>query len=89
MQKSQRFTVSGRVQGVFFRASTRAKAKELALSGWVRNLPDGRVEGIASGEAQQLAEFSQWLQQGPELAKVAELILDECDEIATGDFEIR
>lgn len=73
MTIAQHFWISGRVQGVYFRASTRAKALELGLDGWVRNLPDGRVEVLASGEPDGLAQFERWLWQGPERAQVADV----------------
>lgn len=65
--------VRGRVQGVFFRASTRDQAVLLGLDGWVRNLPDGRVEVYATGPENRIRQFHDWLQQGPELAVVEEL----------------
>ena len=64
------FLVSGRVQGVCFRMHTRQQALRHGLSGWVRNLPDGRVEGMASGAADGLVSFQSWLQRGPEHARV-------------------
>ena len=73
MIKTMHFFVSGRVQGVFFRASTRHQANTLGLTGWVQNLADGRVEGMATGEEGVLQEFEQWLQQGPDMAKVSKL----------------
>lgn len=69
--------VSGRVQGVWFRASTQEKAKELGLTGWAKNLPDGRVEVLASGERLLLLELYEWLKQGPELASVEEVTYEE------------
>jgi Acylphosphatases len=65
-----RFLVSGRVQGVFFRASTREQALRLGLDGSAVNLPDGRVEVVAAGPAQALAQLEAWLHQGPPAAKV-------------------
>ncbi len=62
--------VSGRVQGVWFRASTRKEALRLGLSGWVRNLPDGRVEWLAEGEQQVLEQLLAWSAQGPPYARV-------------------
>lgn len=62
--------VSGIVQGVFFRDSTCKKAKELGLTGWVKNLSDGRVEVMASGDKAKLDELEKWLHQGPPAAKV-------------------
>jgi len=65
--------VTGRVQGVFFRASTRDQAVLLGLDGWVRNLPDGRVEVYATGPENRIRQLHDWLQHGPELAIVEEL----------------
>lgn len=65
--------ISGRVQGVWFRASTKTKAEALGLSGWVRNLEDGRVEVMASGEKTALLQLASWLQRGPELAQVEKM----------------
>lgn len=62
--------VSGRVQGVFFRASTREKARELGLTGYARNLPDGRVEVFACGRGRQLEALRIWLSEGPSKADV-------------------
>lgn len=69
--------VTGRVQGVWFRASTQEKATELGLQGWVRNLPDGRVEVLACGERAKLTELHNWLKLGPKLARVEELSIEE------------
>jgi acylphosphatase len=57
--------VSGRVQGVFFRASTRDTARHLGLTGWVRNLPDGRVEGLFEGDEEALRHLLEWCRSGP------------------------
>jgi acylphosphatase len=65
-----RFLVSGVVQGVFYRASTRVQAQRLGLNGHARNLPDGCVEVIAHGEPAALDALEQWLWQGPPAAQV-------------------
>jgi acylphosphatase len=65
-----RFLVSGRVQGVFYRASAREQALALGLSGYARNLPDGRVEVLACGPASAIDTFERWLWQGPAAARV-------------------
>ena len=65
-----KFIVSGRVQGVFFRASTRDEALRLGLRGHARNLADGRVEVVARGDDAALADLERWLQVGPPLARV-------------------
>ena len=66
------FTITGRVQGVGFRAWTERQAKKLHLSGWVRNLSDGRVEIMAVGEEQNELAFWQACQKGPLFGKVIE-----------------
>jgi acylphosphatase len=65
-----RFLVSGRVQGVAFRANTRAHAQRLGLRGHAINLHDGRVEVIAAGDADTLEALADWLTRGPPLARV-------------------
>jgi acylphosphatase len=75
-----RFVVSGRVQGVFFRASARAQALRLGIAGSARNLDDGGVEVIAHGSDEALSELERWLRQGPPAAHVErvtrEIIVD-------------
>lgn len=70
MPETRYFRVSGKVQGVYFRASTQTKAQELNLSGWVANRDDGDVELTARGSKPELDELHSWLQQGPEAARV-------------------
>ena len=65
-----RFIISGRVQGVFYRASTREQALRLDLTGHAKNLPDGRVEVLASGSADALDALQHWLWRGPPAARV-------------------
>jgi acylphosphatase len=72
-----RCVVGGRVQGVYYRASTAAEAKRLALDGWVKNLPDGRVEVVASGTPAAVAALAAWLWQGPPGARVDAVQLEE------------
>ncbi len=73
MHKSLKAVVSGRVQGVWFRASTKQVADKLGISGYAKNLPSGDVEVLATGEAEQLEQLIEFLGQGPELAVVDEL----------------
>jgi acylphosphatase len=72
-----RAIVSGRVQGVWFRESTRQRAEALGLSGWVRNLPDGRVEALLEGEAGAVREGLAFLRRGPPRARVDDLRVEE------------
>ncbi len=62
--------VSGKVQGVFFRANTADIANRLGVKGWVRNLNNGKVEVIAEGTQEKLLELLKWLQRGPIWAEV-------------------
>ncbi|WP_407700615.1 acylphosphatase [Steroidobacter gossypii] len=74
---ARRCFISGRVQGVFFRASTRQKATELGCAGYARNLPDGRVEVLAVGEPQAVQSLVDWLWQGPPAADVKQVDVQE------------
>lgn len=82
--------VSGYVQGVFFRASTRAQAHKLGIVGYVQNLSDGKVEIVGEGKREALEKLVQWCTQGPFFAKVKKA--DVIWENTTGtfnDFSIR
>ena len=80
-----RCIVSGRVQGVWFRDSTRYKARELGLTGHAINLADGSVEVVACGEAAMLQVLQDWLWDGPELASVSAVTCDSApDQDYTG-----
>ena len=68
--KQLQLVVRGRVQGVYFRASTQREAKRLGLSGWVRNRSDGSVEVLAEGEETSIRELYGWAQTGPGAARV-------------------
>jgi acylphosphatase len=83
-----RFFVGGRVQGVFFRASTREQAKALGLRGYARNLHDGRVEVLAVGDVQALERLAEWLKHGPPHARVEMIERIEADDGEAGpDFD--
>ncbi|UCF49011.1 MAG: acylphosphatase [Thermoplasmatales archaeon] len=62
--------ISGRVQGVWFRANTKQKAEMLGLTGWVKNTNDGRVEAVFEGDNDKLDEMIKWCHKGPSLSKV-------------------
>jgi acylphosphatase len=86
-----RWVLSGLVQGVGFRWYAARRASELGLKGWVRNLPDGRVEAVASGDPASLARFEELLRIGPRSARVTgvEKVEVPHDIIAGNTFEIR
>ncbi len=85
-----RVSISGRVQGVFFRDSARERAEQLGLTGWVRNLPDGRVEALFEGPSERVREMVRWCEQGPPHAAVEDVKTEF--EVSKGDltsFEVR
>jgi acylphosphatase len=81
--------VSGKVQGVWFRASAKKQADQLGITGWARNLPDGRVEVLACGEKNNIATMHAWLKQGPQLAQVTEVSYEELPWQVHQDFVVR
>ncbi|SDQ95909.1 acylphosphatase [Pseudoxanthomonas sp. CF125] len=85
---ASRFWVSGKVQGVFFRASTRQQALRLGLSGSVRNLADGRVEVIAAGDEESLETLARWLREGPPAATVAGIVREDWEGPLPQGFHI-
>ena len=72
-----RILVSGRVQGVFFRASCARRARTLGLGGSVRNMPDGRVEAVFEGPSEDVEAMVTWCRTGPEHARVDEVEISE------------
>lgn len=81
-----RFIVNGRVQGVFFRASTREQALMLGISGHAKNRPDGRVEVLACGSTAMLDALEHWLLRGPPTAQVESVSREELPEQALHGF---
>ncbi|HEX5421231.1 MAG TPA: acylphosphatase [Gammaproteobacteria bacterium] len=88
-RKSVRYLVSGRVQGVFYRASTVREAVRLDLSGWARNLSDGRVEVVACGDPAALEALCEWLWHGPPSAEVTGLQVEHWAEEPAPGFAVR
>ena len=82
--------VSGRVQNVWFRASTQQRARALGIGGWVQNLPDGRVEAVFEGENARVRRALDFIETGPPGARVDDVVVEEAliDE-ATTEFLIR
>ena len=83
---ARRCYVSGRVQGVFFRASARSRARELGVTGHARNLPDGRVEVLACGPAAAVEALRAWLWEGPPAAQVTAV---EVEDVPVGSLAAR
>jgi acylphosphatase len=88
MNQALRILVEGHVQGVFYRASAQREARRLGVTGYARNLPDGRVEILAQGQSAALQAFTAWCRQGPSHASVTDVIATPYDtEEVFQDFE--
>jgi acylphosphatase len=85
----KRFVVCGRVQGVFYRASTQQQARDLGLTGWVRNCHDGSVELVACGDTERLHKLEAWLWQGPSHATVSAVAVEPTTGEQFASFEMR
>jgi acylphosphatase len=90
VKKNVHVLISGRVQGVWYRASTKQKAEELGITGWVRNTKDGNVEATFEGEEEKIDEMINWCYKGPSLAKVSNIDIKNNQEIIGFDeFKIK
>ncbi len=88
-EERARVTVSGRVQGVFFRDAARDEAGRLGLDGWVRNLQDGRVEAVFEGGSDAVRRMIEWCKSGPSSADVDEVSVEEESPEGLSGFEVR
>lgn len=86
--QSRRYLVSGRVQGVSFRAATRQRARELGIDGHALNLADGRVEVLARASDAALAQLESFLWRGPPHARVTQVDVIDCDLVPAAGFRI-
>jgi len=84
-----RVTVTGRVQGVFFRGTCAAQARSLGVGGWVRNLPDARVEAVFEGPETAIQEMVDWCRHGPNLARVDDVEVRAEEPAGEQDFRVR
>jgi acylphosphatase len=84
-----RIRVTGLVQGVFFRAWTRDQANELGVNGWVRNAPDGTVEGHLEGDKSAVQQLIDLLHRGPPSARVTKVDVEVAEPIGADRFEVR
>jgi acylphosphatase len=82
-------SVTGRVQGVFFRSWMREQAKELGVTGWVRNCPDGRVDAHVEGDEGAVQQLLERLRSGPPSARVEDVRLWDVEPCDFDDFEVR
>ena len=85
MKSNVHVIISGQVQGVWYRASTKQKAEQLGLLGWVRNTTDGCVEAVFEGEKEQVDRMIDWCYQGPPYAKVEKVEVE--NQSVTNSFE--
>jgi acylphosphatase len=83
-----RCLIAGRVQGVYYRSSTATEAQRLKLDGWVKNLPDGRVEVVAAGAPAAVSSLAGWLWRGPPAARVESVLLEEWMESEQSGFAV-
>jgi acylphosphatase len=81
--------VHGRVQGVFFRDSTRTQARAAGVRGWVRNRPDGTVEAHLEGEAEAVDRVLAWMHEGPPHARVEQVVHEDATVQDPPGFEVR
>ena len=84
-----RVQVRGRVQGVFFRAEARARAESLGVAGWIRNLPDGRVEAGFEGEDERVESMVGWCRRGPTGAEVEAVDVEREEPVGETGFRVR
>jgi acylphosphatase len=80
--------IKGEVQGVFYRATAKKVADRLKITGWVKNTAEGNVEAEVTGNDQQLNEFITWCKQGPEKARVTDVIITPGKETFFTEFEV-
>ncbi|WP_109830196.1 acylphosphatase [Reichenbachiella versicolor] len=89
MKAGRSLIIKGKVQGVFYRASTIAQAQKLGLNGWVRNLSNGDVEVKMYGETEKLDDLTVWCKVGPEMARVEEVNMEEIPFEKISGFEVK
>lgn len=86
---ARRIQVFGKVQGVFYRASTKTEADNLRITGWVKNEADGTVLIEAEGPDNKMSQFIEWCKEGPQFAKVSSVSVEEIDDLELKGFEVR
>ncbi|WP_404475207.1 acylphosphatase [Vreelandella venusta] len=84
-ERCVRAYVTGKVQGVWYRNSTQAQALKLGITGYAKNLPDGRVEVVMCGSADAVTALGEWLWQGPDGARVTHVMFEVLDDIHAPD----
>jgi len=87
--KHYNIKIQGKVQGVYYRASTHEKANELGLKGWIRNEPDGTVYAEVEGERDKLDQLINWCKQGPSRANVENVYFEVGEVVGFENFQIK
>lgn len=80
--------ISGKVQGVFYRAEAKEQADALGIRGWIKNTPDDKVEAVVSGVDKNLTAFVEWCKQGPRRARVSDVSVTTIDEQQFESFTV-
>jgi len=88
-KKALNTRIQGKVQGVFYRASTKEAADRLGVTGWVKNMPNGDVQAVFEADPKTLERMIAWCWQGPEFSAVTQVTSRECDPEQFTDFQIR
>ncbi len=88
MTETRKYTISGRVQGVWYRRYTADAASEMGLRGWVRNTLNGNVEVLAKGDSQQFRQLQAVLWQGSPMSDVTDVVYEVVDDFTGADFAI-
>ncbi len=83
------YTITGRVQGVWFRAGTQKTARKMDITGWAKNLPNRSVQVLACGSEENIERFAAWLKKGPAFAKVKSITEEQIPPQEFSDFETR
>jgi acylphosphatase len=86
---ARRLQITGRVQGVFFRVWAQGQARELGVSGWIRNRPDGSVEAHLESDESAVARMIDRMRRGPANASVEHIVVDDAELQGMGRFEVR
>jgi acylphosphatase len=81
--------ISGKVQGVFFRETSKKVAENLNIKGWIKNIPDEKVEALITGDEKDVSDFIKWCKTGPERAEVKDVIVSKQPETFFEKFEVR
>jgi acylphosphatase len=86
--KTVNLIIKGKVQGVFFRQAAKEQAERLGITGWVKNISEGRVEVMASGDEEHLQDFIEWCHAGPRKADVEDVIITPLSEQKFDEFTV-